>query len=90
VIARLLNRDVPVTIVGDEDHAVDLDPLVLHAGNQAFEVLCGRGDVLVASDQHIGRGVSHHALLHFRAWTCFVVRASLKRRRHRRASSVWG
>ena len=60
VVTRLPHRDAAVRRVGDEDHALDLDPLLLHERDKRLEVLGRLVDVLVAGDENVGRSVGHH------------------------------
>ncbi len=63
MIARLLYRDATVNGVRDENHPLDRDLLVVHQRDQRIEILRGHFDVLVAGNEHISQGLSHHILL---------------------------
>ena len=51
---------LPSSLVGDQDHALDLHLLVLDQRDERLEVLRRLIDLLVAGDQHIRRCISHH------------------------------
>ena len=61
MIARRDHRNLAVLIVGDQNHALDPHLLGLDKRHHRVEVPLGRlVDLLVASDKHIGRYLSHH------------------------------
>ena len=60
VIAGLPHRDTSVLSVRHQNHALDRDPLVPDQRDERLEVLRRLVDLLVASNEHIGRCFSHH------------------------------
>ncbi len=59
VVARLLHGDAAVFRVRDEDHALDLDFLLLDERDERLEVLRRLVDVLVTGNEDIGGCLSH-------------------------------
>ena len=59
VVARLLHGDAAVFLVRDEDHALDLDFLLLDERDERLEVLRRLVDVRVTGNEDIGGCLSH-------------------------------
>ena len=63
VIGRLLHADGSVLGMRDEDRGLDLHLLVLDELGERVEVLRRLVDVSVATDEHVGRCVTHDFVL---------------------------
>ena len=78
VVARLLHGDAAVLRVRDEDHALDLDFLLLDERDERLEVLRRLVDVAVARDEDIRRRLRHHPAPSELIWSMQTVTARMR------------